>query len=91
MLSEAVQLALITAAAPTLVALATLVATLRGIKKISAEVNGHTEKVIQAMHHVGKVEGRVEGLQQAMTPARTDQGRRTDPPPPPPPTDPVRY
>ena len=84
-MSEAVQLALIASIAPTLAGLATLIATIAtlrgGFRKLSNEVNGHTEKVIQAMHQVGKVQGQVEGLQQQMNPPQTTviQDRRLTP------------
>jgi hypothetical protein len=51
-------LALIAAIPPTLMALATLIATL----KLKKEVNGHTSKLMEAMQKVGHVEGRTEAL-----------------------------
>jgi hypothetical protein len=70
-MSEAVQLALISAIPPTLMGLATLIATLKGLGKLSREVNGHTERVMEAMKAAGKAEAKAETLTQLMTPPQT--------------------
>jgi hypothetical protein len=70
-MSDTVWLALLENLPQTLTALATLVVAIRGFNRLSREVNGHTQQVMQAMHQAGKAEAKAETVTQLLaTPAQ---------------------
>jgi hypothetical protein len=67
-MNDTIWLALVENLPQTLTALATLVVAIRGFNRLSREVNGHTQQVMQAMHQAGKAEAKAETVTQLLTP-----------------------